>query len=379
VLVETNTAYGRGILTGLSRFAQAGHRWDFRVWQWGEEGSGEKQDSSAEAGNLTGYDGILGLLRHSHVRELIRAAGIPAVNVSGTIDASPFPSVISDDRAVGRLAAGHFLERGFRYFAYCGEPHTLAIRNRWLGYSATIEAAGHSVRLFERTRTRDAWEKRLGELVDWVRTLSAPAAVFAFNDYRCRQVAEACRAAGLAVPGSVALLGVDNDTLACELCLPPLSSIELPAERIGYEAAELLERILGGRSAPKTPILLPPLRVIVRQSSDLQAVADPDLVATLRQIKDRAHRGANVSDLMETVSVSRRGLERRFKQHLGCSPAQALRKERIRLAKDLLLRSDLAMPAVASASGFSSAKQLCVTFTRETGVNPTEYRRRERC
>jgi LacI family transcriptional regulator len=178
----------------------------------------------------------------------------------------------------------------------------------------------------------------------------------------------------------VAIVGVDNDDLLCELARPPLSSVIVPAERIGFEAASLLDRFLqGGRCRPTPPpLLLPPPGVFIRRSSDVLSIGDVVVAAAIRFIRDQSHRPIQVGDVLDAVSVSRRLLERRFRARLDHSVWDEIRQAHLRKAKALLSGTELPMSEVAVNSGFSESKQLSVVFRHETGMTPTQYRGRFR-
>jgi LacI family transcriptional regulator len=209
---------------------------------------------------------------------------------------------------------------------------------------------------------------------DWVRSLPKPAAVFTCNDLWGLQLAETCRQLGYGVPEDVAILGVQDDDLLCELARPPLSSIAIPAERIGFEAAAMLDRLLARPRLRPPPLLFPPLGVVNRQSTDILAVSDPQVATAVRFIQERAHQPLLVEDVLQAVSISRRALERRFRQALHRTLGEEIRRAHLERARELLARTSLAMSAVAQRSGFTDGKHLATVFRQETGVTPTAYR-----
>jgi LacI family transcriptional regulator len=213
---------------------------------------------------------------------------------------------------------------------------------------------------------------------DWLLALPKPAAVFSSNDVPARHLAEMCRALGLLVPEEVALLGVDNDELECLLCHPPLSSVVNPAEQIGYEAARLLDRLMSGRQPPRRPIHVPPTHVVTRQSTDIVAVADPDVSQAAAFIRDHAAENIGVADVVLALSMARRRLERRFRGCLGRTILDEIQRVRVERAKHLLAETDLPIPVVANRSGFSTPQRLAAVFRRATGQSPTAYRRQVR-
>jgi LacI family transcriptional regulator len=183
---------------------------------------------------------------------------------------------------------------------------------------------------------------------------------------------------GLAVPEEVAVVGVENDELFCTMSDPPMSSVETPSKRIGYEAAALLHRMINGRPAPRAPILLPPVEIVVRASSQKVAVSDPDIVRAMHFITDNAAEPITVKDILKEVAMSRRSFERRFREVTGRSPKTQIDAAHIARAKGLLVNTDLAIPRVAVQSGFVGREVFSRVFAHHMGIAPSAYRKRFR-
>lgn len=212
----------------------------------------------------------------------------------------------------------------------------------------------------------------------WLMSLPRPIAIFASNDVPARELAEICRLVGLHVPEDVALLGVDDDKLECGLAFPPLSSVAIPSERVGFEAAQMLSRLMSGHRVACDRITLPPESIVVRQSSDIVAVEDPDVGRALRYIRQHATKQIGVEDVLREVAVSRRKFERDFQRIIHRTIFAEIRRIRIEKTQRLLATTDLSMPAIAAQSGFEGARRLAVIFGQTTGMTPTEYRSRYR-
>jgi LacI family transcriptional regulator len=173
-------------------------------------------------------------------------------------------------------------------------------------------------------------------------------------------------------------MGVDDDELFNTLVTPSLSSIALPLEEIGYQAAALLDRMMDGQELDESSVLLPPVRVVPRESTDVLSIADTDIVAALRFIRNKAAQPLQVDDVLDHVALSRRSLERKFQRLVGRSILDEIRRAHIERAKKLLIETDLAMPEVATGSGFTSATRLGIVFQKEVGEPPTLFRKRSR-
>lgn len=308
-----------------------------------------------------------------------RNLGIPLVNLSGEPAGAGLPRVVNDQQAMGRLAAEHLLRCGIRRFGYYGLKNAWYARQRGQGFSERLSQAGHSCAVLEADSMFDKkghWHRWLEDLRRWLKRLQPPFGVLAAHDNRARMVVDACHHLGLAVPHDVAVVGVDNDRLACEVSRPTLSSIARNGWEIGYRAAQLLERLLGGRRLKEQDVIVAPAGVIARESTDMVAVDDPDLSLAVRLIRARLAQPFTVEELLRDLSVSRRWLEYRFQERFGHSPRQYIAEARVERAKQLLTEArPPSLEAIANACGFTAVRSLRLTFRRFTGMTPREYRR----
>jgi LacI family transcriptional regulator len=212
----------------------------------------------------------------------------------------------------------------------------------------------------------------------WIAALPTPVGIFAAVDYFGVALTQVCREIGLRIPEDVAVLGVDNDDVYCRLARPPLSSVIPSAQRVGYEAGALLDQLLNGHKPPREPVLVEPLGIQTRRSTEVLATDDEDVVAAARFIRESAHQPIKVADVLRVVPVSRRALERRFRRALGRGLAEEISRVRLERGRRLLAETDLSMSRVAEHSGFTDASHLTSVFHRELGITPSEYRRQTR-
>lgn len=312
------------------------------------------------------------------IRALARR--VPVVETAGALP--ELPGVAVDDEASGRMAARYFVSRGFRRFASVwanDEPYAVA---RHRAFREEIARLGHELHAFdaaELTR-RLPWPKVEARLQAWVAKLPKPIALLADNDGQALRVLEAARQAGVHVPEQMAVLGVDDDELLCGLSQPSLSSIAQPFEQIGYAAAEMLDALLRKRKIAKARrrMVVPPVRVVTRHSTDAFAIEDPEVAGAMRFIRDHAHEPIRVTDILGAVPVSRRALERKFVRSLGRTVLEEIHRAHVEKAKELLLSTDFAMPVVARGSGFSNERRLTEVFGRATGASPMAWRKSHR-
>lgn len=253
-----------------------------------------------------------------------------------------------------------------------------------MGFREVIERAGFCVdsyyerghRMFDPMGRLWAQDRAIQK---WVAALPKPVGIFAPNDIWGVQLTEVCLRADMAVPEDVAILSVDDDDLLCDFARPPLSSVSLPTERIGYESAAQLDRMMRGAKIGRRPILFPPIGVIARRSTEILAVADLEVRAALRFIRDQAHRPIRVTDLLREVPTSRRSLERRFRTVLGRSLLDEIRRVHVERARLLLTQTDLSLDRVAESSGFTDAKRFSTVFREAAGMTPRAFRIQFRC
>jgi LacI family transcriptional regulator len=369
-------AYCRGVLRGIKRYAETAPHWSFL-------------SVSPDRHSLRTLHSLRpsAVIAHIFSEELARGLsrlGVAVVNVCGVLPEAPAPRIGVDDPQCGALAAEHLLERGLRHFGFIGHrDHGYSVR-REAGFREAVERAAAGVRSYYEPGQRPfdpmgrLWAQDRA-VQQWVRALPKPVGIFAPNDIWGVQLTEVCLRAGLHVPEDVAILGVDDDDLLCEFARPSLSSIALPTQRIGYEAAAELDRLLTGKHLRTRPLLLPPLGAIARRSTDILAVEDEDVVAALRFIRAHGHKPIRVSDLLQEVPASRRFLERRFRKVLGRSILEEIRGVHVERARQLLAQTDLPLYAVAARAGFTDGKQFSTVFRKIMAMTPSAFRGQCRC
>jgi LacI family transcriptional regulator len=367
--VETSLIYGRQLLDGVSRYMRANRPWSVYV---------EQHDLGSDLSGLlkrwTG-DGIITRQLNADSAKTLKRRQIAAVD---TGDINPHLGILrigSADLTIGRIAADHLLERGFERFACCGFSGEMWSRKRRDGFVAAVESEGHECTVYESPRTSvKSWKQDQARMLEWIQALKKPVGIFATNDLRGQHVLDACARDDCAVPEEVAVIGVDNDELLCSLCSPPLSSVIPNPERIGYEAAAWLDRMLRGEVPEVREIEIPPKGIAVRQSSDVFAVSDPVIVSALRFIREHACEGTTVQALLDHLCVSRSWLEKKFRKLLGRSPQAEIRNVQVKRCKELLRTTDLSLEKIASLTGFVHPEYMSVVFKREVGATPGQFR-----
>jgi LacI family transcriptional regulator len=319
-------------------------------------------------------DGVIARIETPRIARAVVKCGLPAVDLSAARLVPALPWVETDDAEIARLAAEHFLERGFKHFGYCGDARFNWSVWREGFFAEQLRRAGHDLHAYRSDLTTADLGAQNRHLMEWLRSLPKPVGIMACYDRRGQQVLDACRTAALAVPDEVAVVGVDDDELLCEIAAPPLSSVIPNTHRTGYEAAALLDRMMAGRKVPAKAHLIVPLGVAARQSTDVLAIDDREVAKAVRFIREHACEGINVSDLMNAITLSRRVLEQRFQRLLGRTPHAEILHVRLNRVQRLLAETDLPLYLIAERAGFEHVEYLSVAFKRELGKTPRQFR-----
>lgn len=358
--------HNRGILEGISRYLASHERWRLDlVPDWA------RRVPRAGWADWPGDGVIAQPLTRASLRALC-SRPVPVVDVSDEAWGGPAPAVHADNRAIGALAAEHFLRRGFRHFLFCGDLRHPWAAGRWEGFAAALRDAGAGAALGDLGQIAGPHEPVVQR---WLTAAPPPLAVLAACDAVARQIARTCVESGLRIPTDVAVLGVDNQSVDYDLDLVPLSSVDPNFVRIGYEAAATLAAWMAGRPPARPEVVVPPAGVVTRQSTDLLAVRDPLVRDALQHIRRRFHEPISVEGVADRVGLSRRTLDRRFEQALGQSPARVILRVRLEEARRLLRDGAITVARVALLAGFRDQRRLDECFRREFGTTPIAYRR----
>jgi LacI family transcriptional regulator len=377
LLIESSRGYGRGLLHGIAEYIRVHGPWSIYLQRhhlydappaWLKDWRG---------------DGIIARVENKRIAQAILDRCVPAVDLRGRIVTPGIPAILTDDEMGARMVAEHLLERGFRHFAYCGYVGTSYSDERSRVFCRVVQKAGFTCYTYEpprhlRRRNPEKTEEEgliyEKDVAQWLLKLPKPVGLMACNDARGQQVLNACREVGIVVPDELAVVGVDNDVVVCELCDPPLSSLVPNTRKIGYEAAALLERMIAGEPPPEAPIFITPRGIVTRRSSDVLAIEDRDMATAVRFIREHACAGIKVEDVLARVPLSSSGLERLFKRVLGRTPKAEIIRVQLERVKQLLAETDLPLKDIAAKAGFSHIEYLCVVFKSKTGQTPGQYR-----
>jgi LacI family transcriptional regulator len=376
LLIETARGFGREFLLGVARYSRLHGPWSFHITPGDYKQVVPKMKQ-------WGGTGIIARIQDKRVADAILSADVPTIAIGLTDEqmqpGSPlakFSEISSDPVDVSRLAAQHLLDRQLTRFAYVGSEDRAWSLRREMAYYEFLSSRGfmpHIYRQPKRPRDR-VWEREQEFLAQWISELPMPIGLFACDDDRGREVLEACSLAGLHVPEDVAVVGVDNDEVFCELSDPPLSSVALNAEAAGYRAAALLDEMMHGRVRKPQRMVVEALNVVTRRSTEIVAVKDPDIATALQFIHREQGKGISVDDVVEEVAVSRRNLERRFRDAIGRTILEEIQLVRLERAKRLLVETTYPVSKIAQLAGFGSAGYFIQFFQKHIGKTPRKYR-----
>jgi LacI family transcriptional regulator len=367
VLLALGT-YDYRIHRGVARYAGK-HQWHLNseMCIWGRLPHGWSGD-----GILTALSFQPDLVR------FIKKATVPVVDMALNRPDICVPRVLGDHEGIGNLAAEHFLERGFRHFAWHTNDTLLPSERRWKGFSQTLARQGlEAERWIWEPGARnpgDLWRAKSQWLTRKLKAIPKPAAVFTFRDADAANVLDACLAIDLAVPDEIAILGVDNNDLICETLSVPLSSVCHDLEELGFEAAALLDRLMRGEKAPKQPILISPRGLVVRRSTDVLAINHEPCRRAMRFLQLNLMRNIGVEDVAQASGLPRRTLEKAFCDYVGRSVGHELSRLRLAKVKELLIGTELPIVDIAAQTGFATPQYLNHVFRKATGQQPRKFR-----
>ena len=370
--VETSKGYGRELLFGISKYVRLHGPWSVYLAERGQD-----DPDPAWLSHWKG-DGIITRSLDMKLCRTARDRGIAVVSLRHLLANAEFPTFFPDQHLIATRIAEHFFERGFRNFAYVGVSGERGWeRLRRESFINIVHQRGFSNIVIRPTLVEPDldWEEQEERLVAWLRSLLVPVGIMVSHDTQGIQLLDACRRAGIRVPNDVAVVSVDNDTVLCELAATPLSSLDQNVQKLGFEAAATLDRMMSGEKVARRNYFIDPGEVIARQSSDVIAISDERIVKALKFVQEKACSGIGVNDIARAAGMSRRDLERKFAKEIGRTPLEEIQEIRFRRVRQLLLETDYVLPRIAEAAGFQYTEYLVRFFKAKSGMTPGQYRR----
>lgn len=383
LLFNANKVYDRQVIEGIGHYLQSSKvSWDVYL----------EEDCLARLSHLADWqvDGIIADYDDPKIQQALSEVSLPIVGCGGSYeDESQYPDVpyvATDNLALVRLAFDHLKQKGIQNFAFYGLPH--GQEHRW---AAERERAivrvckenGFSCSVYQGQKTRpQSWHNNMNQLADWIDGLPTPVGILAVTDARARHVVQMCDRIGRLVPDQVSIVGIDDDDIARNLSTVSLSSVSQGCFEMGFQAARLLHKRIDrfySHAKPIKPaklprVLVPPLGVIQRQSTDFKALKDPYVIQAMHYIRQHACRGIKVDQVLDFVAISRSNLEHRFQDEVGHSVHTQIHNEKLDAACKMLKHSHVALASVASASGYPSIQYMYAIFKKHFAMTPNQYR-----
>lgn len=330
------------------------------------------------------FDGAIVLIGFQTTADFLKLQKIPTVNLGCPDFGLNIPRFITDNEAIGEIAAEHFLERGFTNFYVPKHRNVPVYRQRYESFRKyLIENGGYECEFLSSSSfshdpnyfiPENFLKHSPNSLKKELVNLRFPAALFAYEDNLAAEWMMLANYLQIKVPDQLAILGADNNPLIVETFQTQISSIETDQEGLGYAAAGLLADILDGKEKMNNKTFLhQPVSVVTRRSTDTIASKNPLINQALKIIHEDI--SINASQLAEKLSITQQGLQQAFRRHFHLSPAQTIRHLRIREIKHLLTDKKIPIRTISKSTGFSSIISFSQFFKRETGMNPGQYRK----
>lgn len=369
LIIDTSRLTGRGLLRGAERYISAFARWEVHTLDPNYLTNGFSRELRRL--DLKKYNGFLVCCIES-VASILNARQPKVIHYTPKETIPGTSMIVTDSAGIGKMAAEYFLSRGFKNFAFCGFKDILWSDLRYASFRETLTDNGcRDISSF--MDTPGASSRKQDQLKTWLKKLPKPVCIFACNDDRAVYILEACKSSGISVPEEIAVLGVDNDDLVCNLSSPPLSSIALDFENAGFQAARHLD-LLMNRTTGNAAIDVDPVEVVTRRSTDVFAVDDRELVAAMVFIRNHYQKPIQVSDVVNATAVSRRELEYRFKSTFKKTVQDEINRRRIAHIRKVLTNSRDPIYKVVRNLEFTDPEHFSRYFKNLTGTTPSAFR-----
>ncbi len=385
LLFNANKVYDRQVVEGIGHYLQSTKvDWDVYL----------EEDCLARLNNLDNWqvDGIIADFDDPDMQAALTVLDIPVIGVGGSYqcaaDYPDVPYVATDNQAVVNCAYQHLKKKGLQRFAFYGLPPDK--KHRWAlererAIVTLCEKDGFSCAVYRGYKTQpDTWQHSMNRLADWIESLPLPIGVIAVTDARARHLLQACDKTNRLVPDQVSIVGIDDDDIARNLSRVSLSSVSQGCFDMGFQAAKLLHRQLNRpitkkspdpKSTPAPRVLVPPMGIIQRQSTDFKALQDTYVIQAMHYVRQHACRGIKVEQVIDYVGISRSNLEQRFVQECGHSIHTEIHNEKLNRACKMLAETDTELAEIANSCGYPSIQYLYAVFKKHFGQTPKQYKR----
>lgn len=373
VLIDSSTEFNRRFLSGLIQYANDNGSWTFyRLPSYYKSLYGG--NGIIERIHEWEIDAVIAQWEYEEV-DFLEQLNIPVFLQSYKNSDSHFSKIAGDYQKVGFMAASFFKKRGYHNFAYYGNTDFYWSKARAEGFRQEIEKLKGNFSYFESEVLNDMnWGRSHIALNDWLLSLPKPVALLACDDNFALQVSEMCKVNNINIPDELSLLGVDNDQLICNLSHPSISSIITDDEKGGYLTGKMLHHAIKNKDTSSFNIIIEPIRIELRQSTEKYNISDTYIKEVLDYIKKNITSNLSINDLTDIVPLSRRSLEKKFREVTGCSVYQFILDKKVEYISNELLMTDKSLLDIAIEVGFNDVRNAYRIFKNKTGYTPIHFR-----
>ncbi|HBG23942.1 MAG TPA: transcriptional regulator [Rikenellaceae bacterium] len=377
ILTDFTSTYSRSLLRGIVKYSQEVEELSFyRMPLFYRSAYGDKYVISWA--KKWKADAIIGQLQDLNI-SLYSKLNIPIIIQNYYDRANNVINLTGDYIGTGYMAADFFMKRGFKNFAYYGIVETIWSRERYQGYKERVEENNLSFyEYLENERSRERRAFNLDNLAKWLKSLPKPIAIFACDDQYALYISETCKIHDISIPNEISLMGVDNDNLFCNISNPPLSSILLDVEYGGYLVAKTICQLIKGEITQPEDIFVRAIQIVKRESTEKFTIRDRYILNVVEHIEHNFKNTISVDSLLKIVPLSRRVLEKRFRQNTGSSIYNYILSLRVENICHLLINTDRSIEYIATESGFKSNQNMSKLFFQFKQMTPSEYRKNYR-
>ncbi|MDG2961286.1 DNA-binding transcriptional regulator [Bisgaard Taxon 10/6] len=375
LLFNANKVYDREVIEGVGQYIQASQcLWNIFI----EDDFVYRKESL----HHLEIDGIIADFDDPETVAMLEHTAIPVIAVGGSYQNPAFyphhPYVATDNYALVETAFLHLKQKGINQFAFYGLPAETPkhwSQERKNAFMRLMRDYGHQTYIYLGEQAHsDNWLAVQSKLCDWISHLPPHTGIIAVTDARARHLLQACEYLNIAVPDELCIIGIDNEELIQYLSRVSLSSVVQGTNQIGYQAAKLLDQLLKGQAVASTPILVPPLRVEQRRSTDYRSLHDPLVIQAMHYIRHHATQGIKTEQVLDHLRISRSNLEQRFKAEMNKTIHQVIHEEKLDRAKNMLKFTDIPIQEIAEICGYPSLQYFYAVFKKEHRQTPKEFR-----
>ncbi len=375
LLFNANKIYDRGVVEGVGQYIQASQcTWDIFV-----EDDFILHQNTIQNLNI---DGVIADFDDLNIVEMLKDVQVPIIGVGGSYQNPEHypnvPYVATDNYALVEMALNHLRQKGIHRFAFYGYPAETKkhwANERLKAFEDLMQKYEHEYDIYIGDKTHSSnWSEAQIKLGEWLQTLPDYTGIIAVTDARARHLLQVCEHIKIAVPEQLCIIGIDNEELIQFLSRISLSSVVQGTSQIGYQAAKLLHKCLLEQPISSEPLLIPPLKVEARRSTDYRSLQDPFVIQAMHYIRHHACQGIKTEQVLDHLRISRSNLEQRFKEEMGKTIHQVIHEEKLAKAKYMLRYTEISTQEIAEICGYPSLQYFYAVFKRDLNITPTQFR-----